>query len=104
MPHEFLYDECLRLGFKLPSFGKYGVAVVFFPRNEKVREECKETLERKLEELSMKQLGYRALPTVNEDLGSMALAGAPVMEQLFIQSPEIGRAACWVRVCMYVEI
>src|SRR3546814_13102830 len=56
MPHEFLYDECLKLGFKLPSFGKYGVAVVFFPRNEKVREECKETLERKLEELGMKQL------------------------------------------------
>src|SRR3546814_9620007 len=77
---------------------------LFFPRNEKVREECKETLERKLEELSMKQLGYRALPTVNEDLGSMALEGEPVMEQLFIQSPEIGRAACWVRVCMYVEI
>src|SRR3546814_1331996 len=92
-------DLCLKLGFKLPSFGKYGVAVVFFPRNEKVREECKETLERKLEELGMKQLGYRALPTVNEDLGSMALEGEPVMEQLFIQSPddlsdpaEIGRA------------
>src|SRR3546814_2725355 len=67
---------------------KYGVAVVFFPRNEKVREECKETLERKLEELGMKQLGYRALPTANEDLGSMALEGEPVMEQLFIQSPD----------------
>src|SRR3546814_7465825 len=36
----------------------------------------------------MKQLGYRALPTVNEDLGSMALEGEPVMEQLFIQSPD----------------
>lgn len=88
MPHEFFYDECLKLGFKLPSFGKYGVAVVFFPRNDKVREECKETLERKLEELGMKLLGYRALPTMNEDLGSMALEGEPVMEQLFIQSPD----------------
>src|SRR3546814_4971434 len=25
MPHELLYDACLKLGFKLPSFGKYGV-------------------------------------------------------------------------------
>src|SRR3546814_18929000 len=86
MPHEFLYDECLRLGFKLPSFGKYGVAVVFFPRNENVRAECKETLERQLEELGMKQLGYRSLPTVNEDLGSMAREGEPVLEKLIINT------------------
>ncbi|NJM93332.1 MAG: hypothetical protein HC842_00545, partial [Cytophagales bacterium] len=30
IPHEFFLDECLKLGIKLPSFGKYGVGMIFF--------------------------------------------------------------------------
>ena len=39
MPHEFFFDECIRLGIHLPSFGKYGVGVIFFPKEIRLREE-----------------------------------------------------------------
>jgi glutamate synthase (NADPH/NADH) large chain len=32
VPHEFFFDECLNWAFTLPSFGKYGVGVIFFPK------------------------------------------------------------------------
>ena len=37
MPHEFFFDECVKLGVHLPSFGKYGVGVIFFPKGNKVK-------------------------------------------------------------------
>ena len=33
-PHEFFFDECIRLGFHLPAYGKYGVGVIFFPTRD----------------------------------------------------------------------
>src|SRR3954469_3904773 len=38
VPHEFFFDECLKLGTHLPAFGKYGVGVVFFPKEIRLRE------------------------------------------------------------------
>ena len=36
-PHEFFFEECLKLGVHLPSFGKYGVGVLFFPKEIKLK-------------------------------------------------------------------
>ena len=33
-PHEFLLEEALKLGIKLPSFDRYGVGVVLFPKDQ----------------------------------------------------------------------
>ena len=38
-PHEFLLEEAVKLGIKLPSFEKYGVGVVLFPKDEYKREQ-----------------------------------------------------------------
>jgi glutamate synthase (NADPH/NADH) large chain len=35
LPHDFFMEESSRLGFTLPALGKYGVGMVFFPRNKK---------------------------------------------------------------------
>ena len=32
VPHEFLFDECLRTGFSLPEYGDYGVGMLFLPK------------------------------------------------------------------------
>ncbi len=32
VPHEFLFDECLRTGFSLPAYGDYGVGQLFLPK------------------------------------------------------------------------
>ena len=46
MPHEFFFDECVKLSVHLPSFGKYGVGVIFFPKEIRLREECREIFNR----------------------------------------------------------
>ncbi len=85
VPHAFFTSECSKLGFKLPAYGSYGVGLVVFPRDEKVREECRATLNRQIKKMKMGLLGYRPLPTRHADLGESALSAEPVMEQVFIQ-------------------
>jgi glutamate synthase (NADPH/NADH) large chain len=88
VPHEFFSSECTKRGFKLPAFGSYGVGLVFFPRDAKVREECRTVLNRQIKKMKMSLIGYRALPTNNADLGETALKAEPVMEQVFIKRPD----------------
>ena len=88
MPHEFFASECRKLGFKLPSFSQYGVGLVFFPRDPKVREECRTVLNRQIKKMKMTLLGYRLVPTGFADLGESALESEPIMEQIFIKRPE----------------
>jgi glutamate synthase (NADPH/NADH) large chain len=88
VPHEFFFLECSKLKIKLPSFGEYGVGLVFFPRDAKVREECRTVLNRQIKKMNMTLLGYRVLPTNNNEVGETALMAEPVMEQVFIKKPE----------------
>lgn len=88
VPHEFFSRECSKLGFKLPAYGSYGVGLVFFPRDAKVREECRTVLNRQIKKMKMTLLGYRVLPTNNSDLGETALKAEPVMEQVFIKKQD----------------
>jgi glutamate synthase (NADPH/NADH) large chain len=90
VPHEFFNSECSKLGMKLPAFGQYGVGLVFFPRDPKVREECRTVLNRQIKKMKMALLGYRVLPTTHSDLGDTALASEPVMEQVFIKRIDSG--------------
>ncbi len=88
VPHEFFTSECSKLGFKLPAYGSYGVGLVFFPRDAKVREECRTVLNRQIKKMKMTLLGYRILPTNNSDLGDTALKAEPIMEQVFIKKQD----------------
>jgi glutamate synthase (NADPH) large chain len=90
VPHEFFIGECGKIGFKLPAFGSYGVGLVFFPRDPKVREECRTVLNRQIKKMKMGLLGYRVLPTNNKDLGETALQAEPMMEQVFIKRADAG--------------
>jgi glutamate synthase (NADPH/NADH) large chain len=88
IPHEFLVNECRKLGFKLPPFEHYGVGLVFFPSDPRLREECRTVLNRQIKKMKMTLLGYRVLPTANAELGETAIKAEPVMEQVFIKRPE----------------
>jgi glutamate synthase (NADPH/NADH) large chain len=87
VPHEFFLDECTKLGMTLPPYGEYGVGMVFFPKDEKLREECRTILNRKIKQLKLELIGYRVVPTMNGDIGESALAVEPQMEQVFIKRP-----------------
>jgi glutamate synthase (NADPH) large chain len=88
VPHEFLFNECTKLGIKLPAYGSYGVGQVFFPQDDSVREECRRVLNRQIKRMNMQLLGYRKLPVTNTQIGETALAAEPVMEQVFIKRPD----------------
>ena len=87
VPHEFFFDECLKLGVHLPAFGKYGVGVIFFPQDLQLREECRDIFNRAAEKLGLEILTYRKVPVNQKDIGSSALSVEPVMELVFIACP-----------------
>src|ERR1044071_5980445 len=87
-PHEFFFDECIKLGVHLPPFGRYGVGVIFFPREIRLREECRDIFNRTAEKLGLEVLVYRKVPVNPEDVGPTALSVEPEMEQVFIACPD----------------
>ncbi|GAA4300467.1 glutamate synthase large subunit [Compostibacter hankyongensis] len=88
MPHEFLYEECLKLGFRLPAFGRYGVGVVFFPSEARYREACRDIIHRAAEKLGIDILGFRPVPVDNSAIGDTAKSVEPGMEQVFFACPD----------------
>ena len=88
IPHEFFFDECVKLGVHLPAFGKYGVGVIFFPKEIKLREECRDIFNRAAEKIGLEILTYRSVPVNTTDIGPTALSVEPVMEQVFIACPD----------------
>jgi glutamate synthase (NADPH) large chain len=87
-PHEFFFDECIRLGFHLPAYGKYGVGMLFFPKDIMLKEECRDIFNRAAEKLGLEILGYRKVPVNPDGLGATALSVEPEIEQVFIASPD----------------
>jgi glutamate synthase (NADPH/NADH) large chain len=88
IPHEFFFDECIRLGVQLPASGKYGVGVIFFPKEIRLREECRDIFNRSAEKLGLQILAYREVPVNTNDIGESALSVEPVMEHVFITCPD----------------
>jgi glutamate synthase (NADPH/NADH) large chain len=91
LPHEFLARVAAEeLSVELPAEGHYGAGIVFLPRDEQERAECKQVVEQLIDEQGQQLLGWRAVPTRPDDadLGQTARAAEPVMEQLLIAGGE----------------
>ena len=87
IPHDFLSQETTKLGFSLPDAGNYGVGMVFFPRDQKQREVCREVLNQNITELGLTLIGYRTVPGDNSMLGEASFESEPNIEQVFINKP-----------------
>ena len=87
-PHEFFFGECLRMGVHLPAFGKYGVGVVFFPKDNALREESRAVFARAAAQLNIPILAWRKVPVNTEGIGPTALSVEPEMEQVFVGCPD----------------
>ena len=88
IPHEFLFEECSSLGFTLPAFGRYGVGMVFFPKDVMFREECRGVFTRSAEKLGLEVLGFRKVPVNRSGIGHSALSVEPEIEQVFVICPD----------------
>ena len=87
-PHEFFFDECIKLGVHLPAYSRYAVGVVFFPKEIRLREECRDILNRSAEKLGLEILCYRKVPVNPDGIGPTALSVEPEIEQVFIACPD----------------
>jgi len=87
-PHEFLFEECLKLGVHLPPFGRYAAGCVFFPRDVRLREECREIFQRTADKLGLEILAWRKVPVDPSGIGPTALSVEPEMEQVFVACPD----------------
>jgi len=88
MPHEFFFDECVKLGVHLPSFKKYGVGVLFFPKDIRLKEECRSVFNRCAEKLGIEVLAYRKVPVNPDNIGNSALSVEPEIEHVFVACPD----------------
>lgn len=83
-PHEFLLEETVKQGIRLPKVDQYGVGVVLFPKDEYKRAQCRDILERNAKRLDLEILGYRVLPVDNSMIGADPLSTEPQFEHVFI--------------------
>ncbi len=89
-PHKFLAAVAKEEHIKLPAPGDYGVAMVFLPPNEGLRENIQRLFEQVVRAEGQKFLGWRAVPTDNSNLGETAKSEEPDVFMAFVgRSPAI---------------
>lgn len=88
LPHEFFESEALSAGIKLPAPGKYGVAVVFIPKEVKAREDILVQLGAIATERGLRILFKRRVPTDNSRIGASARQTEPEMFHYFLALAE----------------
>ena len=88
IPHEFFFDECIKLGAHLPNYGEYAVGVLFFPKDPALKEECRDIFNRAGEKLGLEIITYRKVPVNTTGIGQTALSVEPGMEHVFIKCPD----------------
>ncbi len=84
IPDGFFRNHFGSAGRKLSPCGAYGVAMVFLPRDPRVRDECVGIFECSCEKESLRVLGWREVPVDRSVLGEQAGAGRPTIFQCAI--------------------
>lgn len=86
IPDEFFRICSESLGIKLPKATKYGVGMVFLPREPAARLQCEGIFERIIEAEGQKVLGWRDVPVDNRVIGETAKGTEPTIRQVFVES------------------
>ena len=86
LPDAFLRKVCGQRGLTLPALGRYGVGMVFLPKEPASRMACEQEIERAIGSEGQILLGWRDVPTDNSGLSSRTQEVEPVIRQVFIAS------------------
>ena len=81
IPHIYFKRVC---DFTIPNQREYAVGMVFLPKVSNQYDFCKTTFENELKIQGLAILGWREVPVDSCQLGEIALASEPNIEQLFI--------------------
>ena len=84
IPHEFFVKDCQKYSITLPEKGKYGVGMVFLPKDSGESQYCINAIEDVLNVNQLTLLGWREVPTDNSSLGELAKRTQPVIKQFFV--------------------
>ena len=85
IPHDYFKRVC---DFEIPAQREYGVGMVFLPKNENQYDFCKTTFENEIKGQGLSILGWRTVPVDSSNLGEIALASEPNIEQIFVGKTE----------------
>jgi glutamate synthase (ferredoxin) len=85
--HKFFKKAAAVEGITLGEEREYGIGMFFFPQNELKRRQAMKMFEIITEKEGLKFLGWRKVPTIENILGSKALAVMPYIMQCFIEKP-----------------
>lgn len=88
VPHHFFRKEAQKCGHLLPDEGDYGVAMLFFPQDDRGVSVAKRVFEEGCAEQGLSLLFWREVPIDAHDLGSTARACMPTILQAFVARPE----------------
>jgi glutamate synthase (NADPH/NADH) large chain len=86
IPHDFLSEV---VEFELPAAGRYAVGNVFLPTDPTERSAVKRQIGRIAQEECLEILGWREVPVRPDEVGNLARAAMPAIQQLFVQSSRI---------------
>jgi glutamate synthase (NADPH/NADH) large chain len=90
IPHDYFKRVC---DFTLPNQREYAVGMVFLPKISNQYNFCRTTFENEVKEQGLAVLGWRKVPVDSSQLGEIALASEPNIEQLFVgKTTEISEA------------
>ena len=81
IPHDYFKRVC---NFTIPKQREYAVGMVFLPKVSNQYDYCKTIFEKELKIQGLAVLGWREVPVDSYQLGEIALASEPNIEQLFI--------------------
>lgn len=88
IPDEFFKIYCANDSIELPEKGKYGVGMIFLPKEPTLRLQCEGIVERIVYQEGHKTLGWRFVPTDNKSIGETARGTEPVIRQVFIENSQ----------------
>ena len=90
IPHTYFKRVC---DFPIPNQREYAVGMAFLPKNNNQYSYCKTTFENEIKAQGLVILGWREVPVDPSQLGEIALASEPNIEQLFVgKSDDINEA------------
>ncbi|WP_339893285.1 glutamate synthase large subunit [uncultured Algibacter sp.] len=85
IPHDYFKRVC---DFNIPAQREYAVGMVFLPKVENQYQFCKNIFEKEIKAQGLSILGWREVPVDSSQLGEIALASEPSIEQIFIGKTE----------------
>jgi len=89
MPDDFFRAV---VDFDLPPVGEYAAGMAFLPVDSAERDAMKAGIEKLAQSEGLTVLGWREVPTADENLGKLAYDARPEFQQLFLSRPAIGGA------------